>query len=1771
MGLDKRPPLPAPTDISSADQSSAIGPISDFATDISTRTDKTSFSIPEDGSPVTITTKKIRSEKEQSQTSLLIEYFEAGKAGEKVHSRPSVRVRVTPSSSKRSKKAHDHIQITETNKDRKPSYTRRISLPGRSSREVIEGTEISSHSEASSGRPPVEVEVLQNVSDLSRPELSPTRFVPLPSEISSIPADSLLEGEPVFHSPKKRRSQSFERGLEEATAAAAAGAVGATVMDRLKAPARQRSRSLSQERISHKAAEKLQRESTSRSRVANGKGKDLGSRSRSVSKEYIIDDEATTTKTRSSKRRDENRLSAPESFQQSEISALSGKSDRSVRSGTSTTSINNPKLLGIVEDTIKRLILPELNALREEQTAQKKRLTYEEITRDSRAPVASREDLRRLSKTSSLPSVKRSGTSTDDRGLVQTGDSTKSRRSRRSSRESTSDRSLETAVRDESSHSRRRSSGEKRRSHGKEAALAAGAAAAALGLTAANLKHHDSISSFDDKRERRKKRSKSKSRSRTTSISERVEEVRKRELVPPLPMQSMMESDITRDSILSADTERPPSRGSVSEQTPVRELREVNRGSPRHVISPSPLTPTRDRTPLSFRETTYRENRSPNVRSPPHESISSKAKAAGLAAAGLAAGTALGATVNHGKDQDEYERQEYEQVTPTRELSPVQSDSSLRPGQAEPLEHDRVRSIKSGNSLRSARKSDRMRSPQYDRSVPTSPNAYASKHRPKGISLEKPYEVLPEGEYAAETPVQSDVEDWLEREHEENEQYRSEISQLEPSEMERGRMSNYSEVSAADEYHDDVGDERHVTIINNRPQYVHTPAAVESAVASLHDPSTLSVHSSPRHSQLHMTEDIKETEAPLLERETLREGTIQGVGVQRQPTTKERWEQIRDRAIASTNKYQEGGVIEGSPRRSETRSIDMLPKMGASAIPQPGDDMPEIGHGLDDESEMTTNPSIIQGPIGGLEHEDRSHWPYEETPDPGTARDRKVHSAGHNAALLGTAAAAAGAAIGLGVANARGKEAEPRQQEYDSPTREYQPHVEEEWQSASREFDPSQEPYPEQMYTPSPAGLKDEGYQSAAQPSGLSPEPLRQSRLIDEASLDQYDDEIVGDDPFMTQKHLRHESGLSHGMESPLYDAATGKGIDRIQSRDIVALMDHLTVRDAQRNARDTEILVTLVRSAAEMRNSFEEMKNFLTEQHKIIMQNSDRNADLTTQRVLGGPRPFPTKASTRVAHSQTSEEDELPQKRKNILRRALKGLSSRNSNELGKIEGMLMQLLSEVEGLKDGQGIIRAPNSQTAGSINSYENLRNAQDPGYEPEGQAGTSSTPNQSGYLSNSSSRHLNGTMHSGYERRGSDGHRISTVLEEDLEDNQEPHMSPAERGYQEDERMLTPSQELRPRPLNQLSTSAAAGQTPPRFQDGFHSMSTDETPRTDKSRKHKSNTSSIFSAFKGGVSRWSKTTASTMPDSAPTSAGRKDGRPMSAASRSGSNINLNGEYDDDYELHDDDRIRSQRSLVDQQYTGSQHTRSPSPLIPDEEIEMDDPKYQAHRNSLNLQHPQPRAGPTHRHQTYLESQAINFEQPPTPETDQWGSAPALAINRNRFSGASTQTGGNLSPVYSDGGYSAHSASEQATGPLRAPKARDDGPLVPPKEPLPTTTYERIRPAPTGTVTSASGHQTFPYGSPMLDPAVHIPSPLEPIQEVRYSLETDRNSDVRQQATPSPRPTATMQSARRKITGPREMPPSTRSPSGGGGGLRRKPVGAAAGGSPSGEFFGV
>jgi hypothetical protein len=367
------------------------------------------------------------------------------------------------------------------------------------------------------------------------------------------------------------------------------------------------------------------------------------------------------------------------------------------------------------------------------------------------------------------------------------------------------------------------------------------------------------------------------------------------------------------------------------------------------------------------------------------------------------------------------------------------------------------------------------------------------------------------------------------------------------------------------------------------------------------------------------------------------------------------------------------------------------PQMTANGMPVADEPMPEIG--VYDDDDMTTNPSIIHGPIGGVPHNGRENWPYEPTPPhsngnllagqtaPGDHRGLTGTEAGLLGAAVGAAATAAVAAAGRSKDNVHDQD----QDQYDDleQTRslpedalDKQTYVDDYDENVNHDFGPMPNEYPASEGSYIPAPLKDEGYISAnnmRSPGGITPEPRRKGlQLFGDDGMAGIDD-VMGDDPFYSGKgHSRQLSGNSHGMPSPLYDSSTGRGIDRIQSKDIVALMDHLTVRDAQRNARDTEILVTLVRSAAEMRNSFEDMKKLLAETEGNIIDTTGKNTERSVQKVINGPRPQPTSLPRTPRRTSQDDDhvDDLP-KRKNVFKRALKGLSMRNSNDLSKIEEM--------------------------------------------------------------------------------------------------------------------------------------------------------------------------------------------------------------------------------------------------------------------------------------------------------------------------------------------------------------------------------------------------------------------------------------------------------------------------------------------------------------------
>jgi hypothetical protein len=506
---------------------------------------------------------------------------------------------------------------------------------------------------------------------------------------------------------------------------------------------------------------------------------------------------------------------------------------------------------------------------------------------------------------------------------------------------------------------------------------------------------------------------------------------------------------------------------------------------------------------------------------------------------------------------------------------------------------------------------------------------------------------------------------------------------------------------------------------------------------------------------------------------------------------------------------------------------------------------------------------------------------------------------------------------------------------------------------------------------------------------------------------------------------------------------------------------------------------VTLVRSAAEMRNSFEDMKKFIAEQDDFIMDTADKQHDITVQKIINGPRPPPTAAPRSSARATPEGDEDMPAKRLNVFKRALRGLGTKNTVELQNIESMLMRLLGEVEGLRaDQEG--RPVNSRTqSNSVNSVNNIREPTDPGYEPEGQAGTSSTGDRSGFFSNNSSRQADNRGAAAGHRESTN--RVSTVMEgdEDLEGTKSPARDVMDQQFATRKTLITP--ERRTPDARDTRGASLPLVTPPRIPAAENRASSNEnTPQmsTDGKfqRKHKSSSSSFYPKM---MSRWSKTTASSIVDTfrSGTQATSKP-RPYSQVSQSGSNLNV-GEYDYDLDPQED-ALRTTQSYLNEEYPGREN-RPTSPLIPSQV--SDNPKYHAHRNSMNLQHPQPRQGPTGRFQNHLENEAQTYagEQfsPTSQSSSVWGHqqgivqpAPLIQSNpnaQNRYSGYSGND--RLSPI-SDAGYSETSSAMMdlgqeehehslksanasatsivsASGYRRQMRPRDDEPLVPQRPP--------------------------------------------------------------------------------------------------------------------------
>lgn len=1157
MGADskKAPPLPAPTETDTATPT-------ELATDVSKPGDeKSSYSLPEDGTPVTIRTRGHKANR--SQTSLLIEYFEGGKvpSADAPERKPSVRVRLTPS-----KKAKgDHFQVTETKGSRKVSLTRRVPVEHQSSRDldVPEGED--AHSMTSYASATEESNVSRNPLDIDierghRRRRPASPLIPSeeriayqpgnPSEISAIPTDSFLDGTGPTSDVKRS-------GKGEALAGAAAGAAAGFAASEALQNSKTRGNVKERVKITEKSRDRSDKKRRS-------------SKSRTSSLSEQTGDENRSPRRRSSRTHQESNVSGGDSSLVSSNLSAGHKSvdGRSVRSGTSRSSINNPKLLETVEDAIRRLILPELTALKREQ---------------------SKREGRRSSITSTGTSVsKEDGYSDRRRSSGQKGDYSKDspRTKERRNREARHDYENMSVHSRESLEPEYRTRDDEFTSPSRGGNLLKSAAAGAVGAAAVkglSSAFEDNSESFDRNHRDRRRRRAEQGQSRSLGGDQYAHEYEEDEPAPPMPLMSDINpSEVTRTSILSADTDRPHS--ATDELGPTRDLQE-------HVVS-TRSTPT----PSKFANIDL-----PLPLSTQHANVSHGDLTA------LPRGNKeyveeyetdeFGRKVPMGQ-YDYYEGQaprempEYEQylddpysnsyyntqdVPPplkyvpyeagARGLSPIQSVSGYTEGGSEAPQPRHSRSLQSIDAYSSPEKSpehaQQARSVQSFDSLQLSPDNRRSAGRETQTVAGKEVRGVGASPNIIHTPfgVESAVASLVD-----------------------GSMLDQSVVTGGSGY--EHGGGLRDSTISYDSQAHSRGVSVSPDKMSLDSPRERSLATSQEYTEYEIDDNgrkvprVKYRHSPTASEAAITAGAV-GAAAAALKAAKER-NQASGNEYADEN-FQPAGVFRNrsfkeramgwQPKNTPTHSMDRLDydddlTMGASGVPNLNDPMPEIGY-VDDDLE--TNPSIVHERLDGSR--EVPNW----TSTSGRATPTQKSIGGHDREGtpkrgLGMAEAAGAAALGTAAAMATmSHDHEPEQDEWrrTSDERKRDTLITNPYEDTSPVANPTLDDsildkgginaaYNTPYGTASPGFAQkfDEGYMSNG--PNRTPDMGVRGKSVDFAAgldMDRADD----DDPFVSKGNPRHLSGMSQGMSSPFYDAATGAGIDRIENKDIVALMQHVS------------------------------------------------------------------------------------------------------------------------------------------------------------------------------------------------------------------------------------------------------------------------------------------------------------------------------------------------------------------------------------------------------------------------------------------------------------------------------------------------------------------------------------------------------------------------------------------------------------------------------------
>lgn len=1137
MGVDsRRPILPAPTDSIVGTSAAAT----DLETDVSQRTDNTSYDIPENGDSITIPTvsgqKHNRGDKDDpqspiSQTSLLIEYFENGRDSGSLTSRPSIRVRVTPSGSRKSRNSHrdnqhkNTVRVSDSGGVQRPAFARHISLasptteqrqlPGSSGDDQSAGSP-AHDSHIPSRHLPVEIELMGRDGNS---EIIDSKYAVQSSDISSIPPDSMLD-EPSS-GPRRKRSRSPARDEKPHESD-----------NLLKTPSRRRSRSLSKERFAQRVAEKISTERRDDSTSKATQHKPSG-RSKGVSKGALAEDDPKYSKRRSHGRQ-EVELASPESslLSASIVSSQNLPADQhSYR--TSKSSLNNPKLLETVEDAIRRLILPELKELKKDQKVMTNTSKFDRGLNATQPPqdAPSKAELaRRLSKHSSAPDVIGPGVvrgkDSKDHGTVLTGEtlageSPSGKGDHRANQKVESPSGKSSISRDSRPDLTESNKPRRRKSKGLRDAEAAGKVGTAL--TAAALSRHESQSSLTQSG---KRNIASQSRTNVDEIEPNINEtelVFKKHNVPPMPLHSDVNSGLTRDSLLSQRTDETPAPDS-------RNIRrgDFSRGFPAQGASPSfgPRTPDRNRlglhhsnmssNNLSDHSASDRDLRD-HARSSANDSTLTSDEIAAAASANLLDGHPGFPYVAGPKNTDSASRRQT--------LSPIQSVASLGSGETQ-VKHPQA--ARNGYTGLGGNKED-MEPHLSIASLTSAPSTELARSTRLGLSADSRSDTKFRNEVGSElgyeaSPGHSRGGSWGQRSQAEEVIGIQHPGERRSSRGGKGNMkredtgyTNDSEVDYLVNKGQQVGD-----VSGANPKFVQ-PSNVESAVASLLDPSVLTTKSSK----------LATDSGPGFNGQQQKQDTGNSQPAEEKYTPRESPPGQRQNAAISGKSPSPEKMRGASPPQSETQSVDGQDQ-SAHQVPANTNVVgespsPRTDRSPESESEINTNPSIIHGP-GGTSQAEQEPWSHMASPREGKKRPPYPDDDETGYGFGGYPATPAPGAI------------------YD----------------ANGFFNQPEDEYMGGQPFETPPGQKDEGYASAAnQVSPNIDSPKAGNRNLDggddlDGNLGLFDNPGENE-PFDISGHERNLSGYSHGMGSPMYDSATGKGVERIKSKDIIALMDHVS------------------------------------------------------------------------------------------------------------------------------------------------------------------------------------------------------------------------------------------------------------------------------------------------------------------------------------------------------------------------------------------------------------------------------------------------------------------------------------------------------------------------------------------------------------------------------------------------------------------------------------